>query len=227
MSTPAMPPGGQLEKEEPSEGLLSIEELREYLEAVMPIALVRASGEAAERVVAVSEIDEPEREGMATKDFVSFTAQLAAALGAIAPATTVAFVNDKLSKSRTRPSRLAFPRWLRPNIDPDRKPKLTTMTSFAKDRSRLVREAIEESTPVLISRHGQVLAALIPLEPGAFERTVYPAAGRGRSDATAGQSVPQLDEKTAERILASDEPAAEASALGIDTSDWGSLNPPG
>ena len=223
MSTPAMPPGEQLETEEPSVGLLSIRELRECLEVVMPIALVRASSEAAERVVAVSEVDEPEREGIATKDFaLSFTTQLAAALGAIAPATTAAAVTDQLGKRSRLPS---FPRWLRPNIDPDRKPKLTTMTSFSRDRSRLVREAIEESTPVLISRHGQVLAALIPLEPGAFERAVYRTAGRARSNAAADQSAPRLDEKVAERILASEDPAAEASALGIDTCDWASLNP--
>jgi len=223
MSTPAMPPGEQLETEEPSVGLLSFKELRECLEVVMPIALVRASSEAAERVVAVSEIDEPEREGMVTKDFaISFTTQLAAALGAIAPATTAAAVTDELGR---RSWLAAFPRWLRPKIDPDRKPKLTTMTSFSQDRSRLVREAIEESTPVLISRHGRVLAALVPLQPGSFERAVYKSAGRARSDAAAEQSAPQLDEKVAERILASDDPAGEVAALGIDTSDWASLNP--
>lgn len=225
MSRPAMPPETQLEAAESTDGLLPIKELRECLEKVMPIALVRASSEAAKRVVAVSEIDEPGREGLATESFaINFTAQLAAALGDIASATTAAAVNNLLGKSSR--SRFGyFPRWLRPKIDPERKPKLTTMTTFSRDRSRLVREAIEQSAPVLISRHGQIVAALVPLEPGAFERTVYKTAGHARSAANADQESSQLDERTAERILSSDDPEAEATALGIDTSDWASLNP--
>lgn len=226
MSTPATWPQAQPKGEEPSEGLLPIMELRECLEEVMPIALVRASSEAAERVVAVSEIAELEYEGIVTKKFVvSFTTQLAAALGTIAPATTAAAVNNRLGKS-SRSWLASFPRWLRPNIDPDRKPKLTTMTSFARDRSRLVREAIEESTPVLISRHGQILAALIPLEPGAYESAVYKTAGRARWATVVDRPRSQLDEDVAETILSSNDPEAEASVIGIDTSDWGSLNPP-
>jgi hypothetical protein len=225
MYRPDVPPETQLEAEEPSEGLLPIVELREYLEEVMPIALVRASSEAAERVVAVSEIDEPDREGITTKNFaLNFTAQLAAALGHIAPAATAAAVGNLVGKSQ-RSRFTPFPRWLRPKIDPDRKPTLTTMTSFAKNRSRLVREAIEESTPVLISRHGRIVAALVPLEPGEFEKVVYKTAGRARLEAGADQQPPQLDESLVEKILASDDPEATATDLGIDTSDWTNLNP--
>jgi hypothetical protein len=223
MSTPATPPDAQQEADETRDKLLHLVELRECLQEVMPIALVRASSEAAERVVAVSEIDEKSSEGLSTKkSVVNYTTQLAAALGVIAPAPTAAAVTHMLGSRRRIAS---LPRWLRPRIDPRRKPKLATMTSFSKDRSRLVREAIEESTPVLISRHGRILAAIIPLEPGAYDEAVYRHAGQVRRAANASRTAPELDEMTAEEILSSDHPEAEASALGIDTSDWADLNP--
>jgi prevent-host-death family protein len=225
MSRSAEPPKAQLEADESSGGLLPITELRKCLQEVMPIALVRASKEAAERVVAVSEIDELGPDGVAVKSIaVDYTYQLAAALGVIAPATTAAAVGNLLGKSLR--SRFAFlPRWLRPRIDPDRAPRLATMTEFSQDRSRLVREVIEESTPVLISRHGRIVAALVPLEPGAFEETVYKAAGRARAAIEEDRSSPELDDSLAERILSAGDPAVEAAALGVDTSDWASLNP--
>jgi hypothetical protein len=208
--------------EGPREGLLDLAQLREGLEQVMPTTLVQASEEAAERVRALPDIAEP-AEGAAAKNLASV---LAAALGTIAPAATATAIAYWLSREPR--SRVAFvPRWLRPRIDPERTPKLTTMTSFANDRSRMVREAIEDSTPVLISRHGQVRAAIIPLEPGAYEAVVYEAAGRARLAAANAAPPPiELDEKTADAILAASDPAKEAAARGIDTSDWSNLNPP-
>jgi hypothetical protein len=204
------------------EGLLDLGQLREGLEQVMPTTLVQASDEAAERVRALSDVAELTAESATTKNLASV---LAAALGTIAPAATAAAVAYWLSREPR--SRLTFvPRWLRPRIDPERPPKLTTMTSFANDRSRMVREAIEDSTPILISRHGQVLAAVIPLEPGAFETAVYEAGGRARLAAADASPPVELDEKTVEAILSANDPAEEAAAQGIDTSDWASLNPP-
>jgi hypothetical protein len=206
----------------PQEGLVNLVQLREGLEQVMPIALVQVSDEAAERVRAVSDTAETEAESEARKNHASV---FAAALGTIAPAVTTAAVAYWLTKGAG--SRMAFvPRWLRPRIDPERTPILATMTTFANDRSRMVRQAIENSTPVLISRHGQILAAVVPLEPGAYEATVYEAAGRARMAAAhAAPPTIQLDEKAVDAILAADDPAKEAAARGIDTSDWATLNP--
>jgi hypothetical protein len=204
------------------EGLVDLVQLREGLQQVMPIALVQVSGEAAERVRAVSDADETEAERAARNNLAHV---FAAALGTLAPAVTTAAVAYWLT---TGPgSRMAFvPRWLRPRIDPERTPILATMTSFANDRSRIVRQAIEDSTPVLISRHGQVLAAIVPLEPGAYEATAYEAAGRARMVAAhAAPPAVQLDEKTVDAILTAEDPAKEAAARGIDTSDWATLNP--
>jgi hypothetical protein len=211
-----------LNLEESREELWDLAQIREGLEQVMPTTLVQASEEAAERVSALPDIAES-AEGTAHKNLASV---LAAALGTIAPAATAAGIAYWLSKESR--SRAAFvPRWLRPRIDPECTPKLTTMTSFANDRSRMVREAIEDSTPVLISRHGQIRAALVPLEPGAYEAVVYEAGGRARLAADNAAPLPvELDEKTADAILAASDPAKEAAARGIDTSDWANLNPP-
>ena len=183
---------------ESHEGFLDLVQLREGLEQVMPATLVQASDEAAERVRALSRVEDPGAESVANKHLAGV---LAAVLGTIAPAATATAIAYWLSKGPH--SRLTFvPRWLRPRIDPERTPKLTTMTSFANDRSRMVREAIEESTPVLISRHGQVLAAVVPLEPGAYEAVVYEASGRARlAAANAGPPPVDLDEETADAIL--------------------------
>ena len=201
------------------------EALREGLEQVLPAALVKASDEAADRVSALSgavQADtEPEAEDVSVKAFAS---TLAAALGTIAPAITASAIDSWIDKANLR---LALvPRWLHPSIIPDRQPKLMTMTSFANDRSRVVREAIDDSSPVLISRHGRIMAAVIPLEPGAYEGEVYKAAGRERWDAMREKPPIELDEKTAEEILTSDDPEETASARGIDTAGWADLNPP-
>jgi hypothetical protein len=222
VSTPAVNFRSTPGSEQSHEGFVGLAQLREGLEQVMPATLVQASDEAAERVRALSDVAEPAAASALTKSLASV---LAAALGTIAPAATATAVAYWLS--REPQARLAFvPRWLRPRIDPERPPKLVTMTSFANDRSRMVREVIENSTPILISRRGQVLAAVIPLEPGAFEAAVYEAGGRARlAAADVGPQV-ELDEETAEAILSARDPAQEAAGQGIDTSDWASLNPP-
>lgn len=201
------------------------EALREGLEQVLPAALVKASDEAADRVSALSSSahadDEPDAEGVSVRAFAS---TLAAALGTIAPAITASAIDSWIDRANLR---LALvPRWLHPSITPDRQPRLMTMTSFANDRSRVVREAIEDSSPVLLSRHGRIVAAVIPLEPGAYEGAVYKAAGRERWDAMRERPPVKLDEKTVEEILASDDPEETASARGVDTTGWADLNPP-
>lgn len=200
--------------------------LREGLEQVLPAALVQASDEAADRVTALSGPAGTDTEpGIEDASVRTFASTLAAALGSIAPATTASAIDSWLDRASNL--RLVLvPRWLHPSINPHRQPKLVTMTSFANDRSRVVREAIDDSTPVLISRHGRIMAALIPLEPGAYEADVYKAAGQERLAAMREMTSIELDEKTAEEILTSDDPAAAASALGIDTTGWADLNPP-
>lgn len=220
MSTSAINHPTDVHREPSDERLLDLAQLREGLEQVLPTALVRASDEAVERVRATGDVAGPAA-GATPKNLASM---LAAALGTIAPAVTTAAIGHWLDRESRSSS--VFPRWFRPRIDLERSPKLATMTSFAHDRSRLVREAIDESTPILISRHGQVLAAIVPLEPGAFESAVYETAGRARLDAVNAAQQEELDDKTAEAIRSASDPAEEAAAVGVDTSDWASLNPP-
>ncbi len=202
---------------------VDVETLHEGLAQVMPGALVMAADEAAERV---EELSGPTPAG------VKITAGprarqvevLAASLGAIAPSFTANALNNWLAKhGHARPAFL--PAWLRPAIDPGRTPKLTTMTSFANDRSRVIREAVDESRPVLISRHGRIVAAIVPLEPGAYETEVYRTAGRARMVSTDQQPPLLLSEDDAEAIRTADDPLAKAAELGVDlsavdTSDW-------
>lgn len=199
--------------------------LREGLEQVMPIALAQASDEATDRVLALSD-QAPEAGPDPTArghDARNFAGTLAAALGTIAPALTATGIESWIGKT----SRLALvPRWLKPAIDATRNPRLITMTSFANDRSRVIREAIDESVPVLISRRGRIVAAVIPLEPGAYESEIYRDAGRERLAAMSERPEVELDGGAIEEILSSRDPEAAASAHGVDTSDWASLNPP-
>jgi PHD/YefM family antitoxin component YafN of YafNO toxin-antitoxin module len=101
-----------------------------------------------------------------------------------------------------------------------------TMTSFANDRSRAVREVVDESVPVLISRRGRIMAAVIPLEAGTYESDIFRDAGRERLAVMSERSDVELDDSAVDEILSADDPAAAASARGIDTSDWATLNPP-
>jgi hypothetical protein len=201
--------------------------LREGLEQVMPIALAQASDEAAERVLALSGREPaPEGEASAEEDDArNFASILAAALGTIAPSLTAAAVETWIGK--TANLRLALvPQWLRPTIDPARGPRIMTMTSFANDRSRVIREVIDESTPVLISKRGRVMAAVIPLDAGSYESDIYRDAGRARLAAMSERPEVELDESVIEEILSSDDPEAAAAAHGVDASDWATLNPP-
>jgi hypothetical protein len=201
--------------------------LRAGLEQVMPIALAEASDEAAERVLAYGgriPASEHERE-TEDNDARNFASTLAAAFGTIAPSRTAAAVESWIGNNSDL--RLALvPKWLRPALDPERRPRIMTMTSFANDRSRVIRQAIEESVPVLISRRGRIMAAVIPLEAGSYESEIYRDAGRERLAAMSGRPEVELDDATVEEILSSDDPAATAAAHGIDTSDWATLNPP-
>jgi antitoxin (DNA-binding transcriptional repressor) of toxin-antitoxin stability system len=92
----------------------------------------------------------------------------------------------------------------------------------------LIREAVD-GTPILLTRHGVVVVAVVPLQPGAYEEAVYPAAMRRVLEETnerqpaSARSADLTDHQLA-AVHSSGDPAV-ARDLGIDTTGWEFLNP--
>lgn len=102
---------------------------------------------------------------------------IAAALASVATSSLATTLTHYLAV-RGRRLGQANPDWFRPMLDSRRPPEMTTLTEFSAKRSQYVREVMDNKTPVLISRHGKVLAAIVPLVEGAFEANFYVAAIR-------------------------------------------------
>jgi antitoxin (DNA-binding transcriptional repressor) of toxin-antitoxin stability system len=207
-------------REAPIEPVIDYEELREGLQRVLPSALVQATDDAQAAVASLSE-DTPAEEDVAV-------ASLAAALGTAAVGSVAAGLRAWLERRLAEGRVHSWPDWLRPALTPDAKPRLATLTQFSQQRTQYVREVLN-GAPVLLARHGTVVAAIVPLEPGAFERTAYPSAARRLLEAAAGQAdtespSPELSEAQLAAIRA-DQSAATAVEHGIDTTGWEALNP--
>lgn len=76
----------------------------------------------------------------------------------------------------SQPAASKWPSWLRPRLAADARPRFVTLTDFARKRSRLVADL--DDGPVLLTRRGTVVAALVPLEPGAYEAATREAGFR-------------------------------------------------
>jgi len=169
------------------------------LQRLLPAALLEASQEAHEAAAAVS------RSSVETA-LTPAIATLAAALGSAAAPLVASALKGRLARRAL--GHAHCPTWLQPAIVPGRAPVLVTMTEFSQRRSNLVHKA-EKGVPVLLSRHGTVVAAIIPLEPGAYERAVYPDALR-RVDEDAAERRAQLLKDWETESQGTEEP----------TSDW-------
>ena len=194
--------------------------LAEGLQEVLPPMLVGATGQAQEIVPHATGVREDEA---GQSDLPSF----AAALGAAAAGAVSHALIEWLSRRKER-SILRLPNWLRPSVAPTAQPTVVTLTDFTNSRSRYIR-LVENGEPVLISRHGTVVAAVIPVEAGAYEEAVYPAAARLRHAqrlerrALAPNVSPLSDEQLAEMASADD--SSVAARYGVDTTGWEQLNP--
>jgi prevent-host-death family protein len=145
-------------------------ELLEELHRVLPIALAGATEEARQLIATVAPDSELAETPTTTVNL------LVAALGGAAVDLVAAGLGSWLASVIQRGVG-GWPEWLRPAIRADAEPKVVTLTKFSQERSRYVRE-LTDGAPVLLTRHGTVVAAVVPIEPGSYEEAAYPAALR-------------------------------------------------
>lgn len=195
--------------------------LAEGLQEVLPPMLVGATDQAQEVVPHATRDRESEAEQSALPTF-------AAALGAAAAGAVSTALIEWLIRHRERPILRSLPNWLRPSVAPTAQPVVVTLTDFANSRSRYVR-LVESGAPVLISRHGTVVAAVIPVEPGAYEEAVYPDAARRRRTQRLERRelAPSANALSNEQLaeIESADDSSVAARYGVDTAGWELLNP--
>jgi len=187
--------------------------LHEGLQRVLPPVLVQSTTEASGVIAPVT------RGSLSFDEFAS----LAAALGSTAASPVAHALRVWIGKQRLDAYGHRWPVWLRPAIAGGVKATLATLTDFSQKRSQYIKE-VEGGTPILLTRHGSVIAAVIPLQPGAYEQTVLQPALEELLEVTA-EGI-ELTSEQADEIRRSDNPAATAAMLGINTAGWGALNPP-
>jgi prevent-host-death family protein len=198
--------------------------LAEGLKEVLPATLVGKTAQAQQVVPDVTRATEIEAEQANSEVLLVF----AAALGTTAAAAVSHALIQWLNRRRERLSQGSLPNWIRPAIALTARPLVATLTDFADNRSRYVR-SVENGEPVMISRHGTVVAALIPVEVGAYEEAVYPDAARRRRTErlerrSRAERPSELNDDQLEEIEEGN--ASTASRYGIDTVGWELLNPP-
>jgi prevent-host-death family protein len=117
----------------------------------------------------------------------------------------------------------ALPRWFRPAI---RSPTVVTLTEFSNGRSKYVRDVIEDGAPVLLSRRGKVVAAVVPVQEGVFEQEAYVRAAREiraerlRQDTQPKKSVlAGLTDEEIETIRRAENKVEAATLLGLDIAE--------
>lgn len=205
--------------------LLDERTLREGLQTVLPTALVGAACEAAKHADDVLAEDHAPRPGVSEGASQAFLATFAAALGSSAVTSLASSLSEWLTRHHVAPR---LPAWLCPAVDGRKVPLLVTLTDFANGRSRIVRDAVRDEVPVLISRHGKVIAAVIPLAPGAFEDAAYAqSAGvirQARQERRRNLPRRHLTDEELEKVLSAGS-ADIAADFGVDTADWYTSNP--
>lgn len=122
-------------------------------------------------------------EGLSRESIAGAVVGIAAALGVVGAAPLArALMKRGLS-------RVGLPEWLRPKVDASVKPRVLTLTAFYDQRARLVKD-VEAGQPVVLTRHGVAIAAVVPLERGVFEQVTLERFLAG--DASGGEPVDEL-----------------------------------
>lgn len=204
-------------------------DLHEGLQLVLPSALVEVSEQAEQTVASLAPRTSETSEGAVSRP--SVVASLAAALGSAAASVVASSLADWL-ESRAQEQAERGPGWLRLAVSPSATPELATLTEFSQRRTQYVNQALG-GTPVLLTRRGVVVAAVVPLKEGAYEDAVIPQAAQRvlqeqehlETDGAAEDLSPEVIEQ-----LRSAGGGAIAMAIaerhGIDTQGWDALNPP-
>ena len=195
--------------------------LAEALQEVSPATLVGGTPKAQEMVPDLTRATEGEAELAVSAVLPIF----AAALGTTAAGAVSYALIQWLNRRREGSSQESLPNWLRPVVALTARPLVATLTDFANNRSRYVR-SVESGEPVLISRHGTVVAALVPVEVGAYEEAVYPDAARRRraerlQRRSQAERPGELNDDQLEEIEVGG--TSSASRYGIDTAGWNCL----
>lgn len=129
------------------------------------------------------------------------TASLAAALGSRAAEPIATAL---VSRFRDRLGQVAWPAWLQLRITSDEPPPIVTMTEFSNRRNHYVDQALK-GRATLLSKHGTVVAAIVPLEPGGYERTVY-TAGASALDVEDAEALAELEQTLVSESRVDSEP---------------------
>ena len=145
------------------------EELHEELHRVLPIALAGAAPAATAALATATPGLDSAAPGESTVNLA------AAALSGTAVEWVANGLRSWVDSIRDR-STSQWPSWLRPAFRTAARPEIVTLTQFSNDRLKYIRELPDAGAPLLLTRHGTVVAALIPLEPGSYEKAVYPSA---------------------------------------------------
>lgn len=199
----------RVELAEPEAGAVVLEDA---LTNVLPAALVSSAEDARDAV--------PDgHESTAGSAVV-----LAAALGATA-ARPIAHALHSWFARRGEQLVGALPRWFQPAFDAEATPIVATQTEFSNGRNRFVRSVVESRTPVLISRRGSVVAALVPVVEGVFEQEAYAAAAREiRAERLQGRDplltvLDNLTDEDIEKIRSAKDKIKAAAFVGVDLTD--------
>jgi PHD/YefM family antitoxin component YafN of YafNO toxin-antitoxin module len=191
--------------------------LADAVAEVLPAALVSSAGDA-ERV-AVPQVEHGER--AATGPDV---AVIAAALGSTAVSSVVRGIQCWFADRGSQVHRW-LPNWFQPALRADVMPTVVTLTEFSNRRNKHVRDVIDTQSAVLISRHGKVVAAIVPLVEGAFEDTMYAAAARDIRASRLGDSdeltalLDNLTDQEIELLREAEDKVQAAASIGIDLPD--------
>ncbi len=210
---------------------LSAGVLEEELRGILPVVLASVAPQAFEEASAMvpalrDQLGRAATWGPVMASVVgTFSAALASAAGTALASRLMERLTQRSGEAEAT-EQASPPPWLHHAIADDAEPVFATMTEFSNERNHLIREeVIGNRRPVIISRHGQKVAAIIPLEPGRFEDEVLPEALRRAAERSG--AAPSLSSEQVERILKADDPMAAARDAGIDTSGWETLRPPG
>jgi len=216
-------PTGQARQEDES-----LATLREGLNEVLPPTLVGAAPEAAEVALSAG----PQVVTTTTGTAIPTPGPATAAAGSVFAAALGSTASEAVASAlcgwlERHPDKLArtWPAWFRPIIAWDCQPTVATLTEFSNGRNGYIRHVVDNKTPVFLTRYGRVVAAVVPLQEGAYENAVYPSSARRvRAERQArtgsGASEATLTPEQIEEILKAPMPSDEASRYGIDTSRW-------
>jgi hypothetical protein len=103
---------------------------------------------------------------------------LEAALRSNEEALAAALRSQETAAQVEREAAPRLPRWFVPAVRPGSQPRTVTMGELGQQTARTMAEIVRGQTAAVVTRHGQSIAVIIPIEPGSVEREAFAALGR-------------------------------------------------